>query len=269
MKVFLSWSGPTSRAVAEILREWMPEVIQALEPWISSGDIDRGANWSSSLTEALAGTKAGIICITAENQEAAWLNFEAGALSKTVGKTMVCPYLFGIKPAELKWPLAQFQVSIADKDETFKLIETLNGALERNSLEEKRLQAAFDRCWPDLESRLSNIKSHYEAPSPRRSQQEILEEILDLVRDQSRQSSGLAKELTERLTEATSIQSAYSSALGYINRDAPRYAHEAFNSLLALQALTDKARPSGRLYAATKPTDESRKVDDEKPLRQE
>lgn len=41
MKVFISWSGNKSHKVAMIFREWLPSVIQSLEPYVSSEDIDK------------------------------------------------------------------------------------------------------------------------------------------------------------------------------------------------------------------------------------
>ena len=39
MKVIISWSGLTSKAVASVLYEWLPAVIPPIKPWMSSEDI--------------------------------------------------------------------------------------------------------------------------------------------------------------------------------------------------------------------------------------
>ena len=39
MDVFISWSGERSRAAAEALRGWLPKIINAIKPWLSSADI--------------------------------------------------------------------------------------------------------------------------------------------------------------------------------------------------------------------------------------
>ena len=36
MKIFISWSGTTSRAVAEALHAWLPKVLQGVEPFLSA-----------------------------------------------------------------------------------------------------------------------------------------------------------------------------------------------------------------------------------------
>lgn len=41
MKIFVSWSGKRSKAVAELMSDWLKCVIQASQPWISTRDIDR------------------------------------------------------------------------------------------------------------------------------------------------------------------------------------------------------------------------------------
>ena len=43
-KVFFGWSGERSGKLAGIMRDWIPKVIQDVEPWLSAKDLDKGAN---------------------------------------------------------------------------------------------------------------------------------------------------------------------------------------------------------------------------------
>ena len=61
MRIFLSWSGDRSRDIAGILREWLPDVINALEPWVSCDDIKPGDRWNSEIVKALDATTVGIL----------------------------------------------------------------------------------------------------------------------------------------------------------------------------------------------------------------
>lgn len=109
MKVFLSWSGEQSREVAKVLKEWIPDIIQAVDPWMSEEDIHKGARWGSELADSLQGPHFGLLCLTRENLTAPWLLFEAGALSKSLDVARVCPFLFGIEKTDIeRGPLLQF-----------------------------------------------------------------------------------------------------------------------------------------------------------------
>jgi len=112
MKIFLSWSGPKSQGVAIALRDWLPSVIQSVQPYVSSEDIDKGARWSTDIAKELEDSTFGILCVTKENIEAPWLLFEAGALSRWMDKSFVCPLIFDLKRAEVKGPILQFQSTI-------------------------------------------------------------------------------------------------------------------------------------------------------------
>jgi hypothetical protein len=134
MDVFISWSGKRSGAAAEALREWLPQIINALKPWLSVADIDKGARWGSEIALKLKAAKAGIICLTPSNLHSDWLLFDAGALAKTIENTYVCPFLLGLEPADVKGPLAQFQSTRANKTDVLKILRTLNGALGESAL---------------------------------------------------------------------------------------------------------------------------------------
>ena len=123
MKVFISWSGNKSHKVAMIFREWLPSVIQSLEPYVSSEDIDKGARWSSDIAKELEDSTFGILCVTKDNLHAPWLSFEAGALSKTMDKSFVTPFLFDIKRSEVNGPILQFQSTVFEKEDIKNILD--------------------------------------------------------------------------------------------------------------------------------------------------
>ncbi len=190
MDVFVSWSGKRSGAAAEALRDWLPKIINALKPWLSAADIDKGARWGSEIATKLKECKAGIICLTPENLHSDWLLFEAGAISKAIENTYVCPFLIGLEPADVGQPLAQFQATRATKDEVLALVKSLNGALTQAALPESHINEAFEVWWPKLESKLRTLPVDENAP-PRETERELRDmvvELLALVRNLNRQA---------------------------------------------------------------------------------
>lgn len=189
MKVFISWSGERSKKVAEALREWLPNVIQALDPWMSSEDIEKGARWYVDIVSELEAAYYGIICLTPDNIESPWIHFEAGALSKSMEKSRVCPYLFRIEPSKIKGPLVLFQAAKSTKEDTKKLLHSINQALPENALSAEKLDKTLERWWPDLNAKLEEISKMKDMPIPMRSEIEMIEEILEIVRSLSRSVS--------------------------------------------------------------------------------
>lgn len=189
MKVFISWSGNISWKVAVIFRDWLPSVIQSVEPYVSSEDIDKGARWSTDIAKELEDSTFGILCVTKENLEAPWLSFEAGALSKTMEKSFVTPFLFDIKRSEVQGPILQFQSTIFQKEDIKKMVQTLNKASGEAGIAEHRLEKSFEVWYPTLEKELTELKSQSSTEGETLSSQheiqssEILEEILELSRD--------------------------------------------------------------------------------------
>ena len=187
MKVFLSWSGGTSHKVALILRDWLPSVIQSIEPYVSSEDIDKGARWSSDIASELQDSTFGILCVTKENLHAPWLMFGAGALSKTIQNSYVCPFLFDIKRSEVNGPILQFQSTIFEKDDIKKLLFSLNQACAQGQLTPDKLEKAFGVWFSSLEEQLHALlqvspSTDSEEKYKEITSSKILEEILDISR---------------------------------------------------------------------------------------
>lgn len=184
MKLFISWSGKRSQQAAEILRDWIKQLVQATDPWISP-DIDKGSRWSQDVSNRLDESKVGIVCLTPDNLQSEWILFEAGALSKTKD-ALLCTFLLGLKPADVKQPLGQFQATRFDKEDIWKLATTINGRLAEGKLNDQTLSSLFDLLWPNLEGRLQKVLDDADGNTPaRRTDRELLEEILSMLRTQN------------------------------------------------------------------------------------
>lgn len=190
MKVFISWSGERSHAIASALHDWLPSVIQTIETWISDADINKGARWAEKLAAGLEQTHVGIICLTPDNLNAPWLLFEAGSLSKIQQDTYVCTFLFELMPADIQGPLAQFQSTKADKEDIKKLIHTINTAQEKPILP-KQVDTAFERGWKEFNERLEAVPNLQIDSKSTRSDSDMIKEILELVRTQARGNQSL------------------------------------------------------------------------------
>lgn len=183
MKVFLSWSGQRSRDIAEALRDWLPDVLQTVEPWLSSADIAPGSSWAEDISSILGSVDVGILCLTKENLQSQWLLYEAGALSKRASDSLVCPYALDVSPSELRGPLAQFQGVAANKKGTYNLVRALNRVGREHQLPENRLDKSFELNWPLLEERLQEIRSSsVTEQSSERSIEDKVDEILSIIR---------------------------------------------------------------------------------------
>jgi hypothetical protein len=184
MKVFLSWSGNRSKAVAELFADWLPQVIQRLDPWIST-EIEKGAQWLDELNSEMGKAGTGIVCLTRENRTAPWILFEAGALAKGLTQNRVCTFLVDLELKDVDKPLSQFQATLPKKDDVQALLATLNSRLSvPDKLTDERLTRSVEAFWPEFEAALQKI---LQTPDPvpaaqPRSMHEVLNDILETVR---------------------------------------------------------------------------------------
>ena len=182
MKVFISWSGDQSKAIAGALKKWLPYVFQSLNSnvWMSEQDIYAGTKWGGELGKALNECKLGIICLTPESLKSRWLAFEAGALSTAISDSRVIPYRFQVKETDVSPPLSQFQSVSADEEGTFKLVQSINDALGMPLSDDESTRLVFQTWWPKLKGSLDEAQCV--VPIRNRSDRDLLEEILDLAR---------------------------------------------------------------------------------------
>jgi hypothetical protein len=187
MNIFISWSKDRSKAIAAALNDWLPHVIQrSLKPWMSASDIEPGQRWSQAVAEQLATSTVGIFCLTPENLNNPWILFEAGAISKTFGEAIVCPYIHDMQAKEISGPLSQFQASTTDKEGTRTLLYSINKALAGDALDKEFLDKQFNKWWPDLKKEFKKIPT-LELDTARPMRDDVLRHTSKALKEISRQ----------------------------------------------------------------------------------
>lgn len=184
MKVFISWAGHETKPFAEFMHEWLQLVIQSVRPWMSERDVAKGSRSMAELGKELEGTQFGLIVLTGANQHSPWINFEAGAISKSVGEASVVPLLLDLKKSDVVGPLGQFQaVDASDRADVRMLLEAMNTRLAEPLLG-ARLEHVLQREWPSFEEQLQKFlhTNRAEDAAPVRTDREVLDEILLAVR---------------------------------------------------------------------------------------
>ena len=183
MPVFLSWSGSVSCAIAGELNDWLPQVIQTVEPFFSK-DQEKGVVWFDELNHELRKSAVGIVCVTPGNMGEQWIAYETGGIAGALERRRCCPILFGgLKSSDVKGPLSHYQHTVFESSDMRKLIQTINKTAGDGGFDETRVLRNFDKWWPDLEGTIGKIIDKGETPPPAdRTERDILEEILEGVR---------------------------------------------------------------------------------------
>ncbi len=206
MNLFISWSGPISGKIGEILRRWFPSALHFTKPYFSPDDIEKGSRWDSEISRELDASDFGIICLTAENLARPWIMFEAGALAKHFDSSRVCPVLFGIDRVPTHEPLAQFQLTKFAKKDFKKLFKSINGLCGDLKLDQDVLNEVYEMWWPRLEKQVQSVlklTSEKSTQSEPPTTDEMIKEILDLSRTNM--------DLIRRYTRNKSIYSPHAS----------------------------------------------------------
>lgn len=181
MKVFISWSGERSKALAGALHAWLPLVLHYVQPWLSEADIEAGQRWADHVAKELEQSNYGIICVTRENVISPWVLFEAGALAKSLQETRVIPLLLDHEFKDISGPLAQFQAKKVERAGVLAIVESLNKACPSPAPDD-RVGQLFAALWPDLEAKINAIPTATAPVKHSRPQVEVLEELVTGIR---------------------------------------------------------------------------------------
>jgi hypothetical protein len=179
MRVFISWSGEASKAMALGLHRFIQQVLGRADPWMSEPDIAVGTRWPEELREGLAGTGYCVICVTRENVEKPWLNYEAGVIRDGLNKP-TAPWMLDITPADFPTlPLNPLQGRVCSREGTLQLVKSINDALGTGGKSAAIIEDLFEKCWPELEEALSGARNLLRADGHQaRPEREMIAELV-------------------------------------------------------------------------------------------
>jgi hypothetical protein len=133
-------------------------ILPEIKPWVSSEDITKGGQWFPELMEQLGKTNLSVTFITPQNVRSPWVYYEVGVIAARMENAKVCPYLVGVNAKQVQdTPLGQFQWTEATKDDTWKLVCTINQHLGDEPHDEDALRSQYDAQFPFLKRQLDHL----------------------------------------------------------------------------------------------------------------
>ena len=177
--VFLSWSGEVSRGVAEQFANYLPRVVQAVQPFFSPKDIEKGAQWYEKIKLALEASRGvGVFFLTRENLASRWLNFEAGAIA-SFPQARVCTFLIDLEQGEVGYPLDAFQSTKFEEADILQLCKDINDCTEQ-PVAPHILQETFKLIWQQqLHDALARVLKAAPKPAAASPAQSVSSDELD------------------------------------------------------------------------------------------
>jgi hypothetical protein len=234
LTVFISWSLPLSRHVAEILHHWLKRLLQNVRPWMSKQDIEKGKFWANEVVSGIEDSTVGIAVVTPANVDRPWINFEAGALARAIEPSngIVSPLLINISNTNIQnSPLNTLQVTRFEKDDFYQLLQAINSRLRPRPVDAEILREEFEDKWPKLEQAVqAAIEEAIEdevanAEPAARPVEEVLEDVVASMRLLSQdmnimriEASLQSPELQEARVKDARRQAIYEELSSILNR---------------------------------------------------
>ncbi|WP_282818633.1 TIR domain-containing protein [Curtobacterium flaccumfaciens] len=181
MRVFISWSGPAERRVAEALRGAIETVSAGkARPFVSSQDIAKGKRGLAVIAETLEASDFGIVIVSKQNQHAPWLNFESGAMARAL-KSPVATILLDLKTSDVTGPIAQFQATIFSDDDDMRELFLQIALTADENMPSKTVDHLFAAEWADVKASWKPSKAN-ETIEPSRGVDDMLGELVTRLR---------------------------------------------------------------------------------------
>lgn len=152
-KIFLSWSKPKSKKLANELKLFFENLFGSkIDMFISSG-MEKGSLVDSGIHNSLIGSKICLVCITSESLKSPWLMYEAGVVFGSGG--VVIPILFEEIPNWHSWldkPLVMHVPVFFEetKEDFLKLVHRIESEFMVKALN-------FDRNWESFSENVKQI----------------------------------------------------------------------------------------------------------------
>lgn len=181
MKVFISWSGDAEREVAEALREAVVAVCAGrAEAFVSSQDIPKGDRGLNVIDAQLKATDYGLVVLSAANQLRPWINYEGGALAKSLDNP-VATVLLDLIPSDVEGPLGPLQsTQFSNEADMLRLFTEIAAAADKD-LPTNNVAVMFSNVWPTIQAAWTPPDGH-KPSEPRRRDSDMLAELVERVR---------------------------------------------------------------------------------------
>ncbi len=98
-----------------------------------------------------------MVCLDPSNILNRWLQFEAGAIAKTLPSDKIRLVRLGLHSENVQGPLSQFDSISTDKADVFSLLELIRTSIEQFTISHLELRANLDINWSDFETKLAKM----------------------------------------------------------------------------------------------------------------
>lgn len=169
MQVFISWSQPTSRQIAEILKKELYSFFnEKIEFWVSSKDIPAGDVSITSIISALQKSDMIITCLDSSNYNKSWTYFETGVVfgrnyDRDNIQPVVLPIIFDNLEVDdfKKTPFTDLQLQKFSRKCVEKIINDINQKYKdingEFAIASSTLQKYFKETWSNLHKQVNTI----------------------------------------------------------------------------------------------------------------